>query len=582
MLTEIIYVLVQNHKGYAVCHFERVRLMGLNSILTIENVLAHEVFKDAEVIAGKLGLFRSVSWIHIFEMTDIESFVNGNEMILSTGVHFAQNIESFLSYLQKLINLQVSCLCLELGQSVKSIPLEVIELANRNDFPIILFKKTVRFVDITQAIHALIINDHCEILEKLNNTSRAFFRSTLESKGIRNILELLQASTKAQVIYLPMHNTSIFFPASSLEKQAELLQLIQQPIENFYKADNMYYLKLGEQYILIQDIGAMGQTWARLCIVKNQDFYHYDRLLLDSATISIAQDLLKKKYIRESELHTENLWVNELIHNRLKDEILIQAQIGHDEYKTLNNSDFQVCVLEVKRIKHEHEDALESANKSMGIHLSLIVRSAFEQHAFRTFNTFKNNRLVILIFHPSSGKKQKDPFFIKEKLQLILKNIDKMMNGDECTKFQLFLGIGTAYKGFHNTSLSYEEATKALFLKTFYQSPTIFYEDLGAFQILLNLHEKGMLESYVNSHLGLLIEEDCKKNSDLLKTLKVYLESNGSKKSIADELHIVRQSLYYRLEKIKELLGEDYMSTQKRLALQLAIQAYELLNHQAS
>ena len=555
--------------------------MRLNSILTIEDVLAHEVFNDAEVIAGKLGLYRSVSWLHIFEMTDIESFVNGNEMILSTGVHFVQNINSFLVYLQKLIDLQVSCLCLELGQSVKSVPLEVIELANKHDFPIVIFKKTVRFVDITQAIHALIINDHCEMLEKLNKTSRAFFRSTLESKGIRNILELLQTSTEAQVIYLPMQKTPIFFPVIPFEKQAELLQLIQQPIENFYKVDGMYYLKLDEQYILIQDIGAMGQTWARLCIVKNHDFHHYNRLLLDSAAISIAQDLLKKKYIRESELHTENLWVNELIHNRLKDEILIQAQIGHEEYKVLNNLHFQVCVLEVIRTKYEPEYTLENPNKSMGIHLSLIVRSAFEQHAFRTFNTFKNNRLVILIFHPSSEKNPKDSLYIKEKLQLILKNIDKMLNGDKYTKFQLFLGIGTVYRGFRNTSFSYEEATKALFLKTFYQSPTIFYEDLGAFQILLNLYEKGMLESYVNSQLGMLIEEDCKKNSDLLKTLKVYLESNGSKKSVADELHIVRQSLYYRLEKIKELLGEDYMSNQKRLALQLAIQAYDLLNHQA-
>lgn len=270
------------------------------------------------------------------------------------------------------------------------------------------------------------------------------------------------------------------------------------------------------------------------------------------------------------------------IENPLKDEILIQAQMGHEEYKTLNSLPFQVCVLEVKRTKHEQEDVLETPNKSTGIQLSLIVRSAFEQHAFRTFTTFKNNRLVILLFHPFAEKKQKDPLFIKDKLQVILKNIDKMINGDERVKFQLFLGIGTVYEGLHNTSLSYEEATKALSLKTFYQSPTIFYEDLGAFQILLNLHEKGMLESYVNSHLGLLIEEDGKKNSHLLKTLKVYLESNGSKKSIADELHIVRQSLYYRLEKIKELLGEDYMSTQKRLALQLALQAYELLNHQAS
>ena len=270
------------------------------------------------------------------------------------------------------------------------------------------------------------------------------------------------------------------------------------------------------------------------------------------------------------------------VENRLKDEILIQAQIGHEEYKMLSSLPFQVCVLEIKRRKHEREDVLEGPNKSMGIQLSLIVRTAFEQHAFRTLTTFKNNCLVILLFHSPTEKKQEAQLLMKDKLPIVFKNIDKMMNGEEVAKCQLFLGIGTVYEGFHNVSLSYEEAAKALFLKPFYQSPTIFYEDLGAFQILLNLHEKSMLESYVHSHLGILIEEDCKKKSDLLKTLKVYLESNGSKKSIADELHIVRQSLYYRLEKIKELLGEDYMSKQKRLALQLAIQAYELLNHQAS
>ena len=55
------------------------------------------------------------------------------------------------------------------------------------------------------------------------------------------------------------------------------------------------------------------------------------------------------------------------------------------------------------------------------------------------------------------------------------------------------------------------------------------------------------------------------KGSELLRTLKVYLDHDGSKQIAAQQLFIVRQSLYYRLEKIEELLGADYMLPRKEL-----------------
>ncbi|WP_238322792.1 helix-turn-helix domain-containing protein [Gorillibacterium massiliense] len=41
---------------------------------------------------------------------------------------------------------------------------------------------------------------------------------------------------------------------------------------------------------------------------------------------------------------------------------------------------------------------------------------------------------------------------------------------------------------------------------------------------------------------------------------------------------IVRQSLYYRLEKIAELLGNDFMSPEYRISIQVALRAYQLLH----
>jgi PucR family transcriptional regulator, purine catabolism regulatory protein len=55
------------------------------------------------------------------------------------------------------------------------------------------------------------------------------------------------------------------------------------------------------------------------------------------------------------------------------------------------------------------------------------------------------------------------------------------------------------------------------------------------------------------------------------ETLKVYLHTNGQKKDPAERLFIVRQTLYHRSEKIKQLLGPDFMQTEKRLALELML-----------
>ncbi|MFY3790623.1 PucR family transcriptional regulator [Ureibacillus sp. MALMAid1270] len=282
----------------------------------------------------------------------------------------------------------------------------------------------------------------------------------------------------------------------------------------------------------------------------------------------------------ESELErshfVECYWMNELIQNQLIDELLIRSQLGN-EFKTLNNLSYQVCILEMKKIDHEH--SAESISDSMGIHFFSIVRSIFEQYSFRCFMTIQDQRLAILAFDLFPTNTKKEQLKKKEKLELISKQIDNVLNNRETRKkFQVYMGISSTYKGLNNTHYCYEEANKAILLKSFFQSSTIFYDDLGTLEILLNLHEKGKLESFVLRYIGPLIEEDRKKNSDLLKTLKIYLDRNGSKQSVADELHIVRQSLYYRLAKIKELLGEDYMCTKNKLALQLAIQAYELLS----
>ncbi|MCM3745826.1 PucR family transcriptional regulator [Paenibacillus pasadenensis] len=103
------------------------------------------------------------------------------------------------------------------------------------------------------------------------------------------------------------------------------------------------------------------------------------------------------------------------------------------------------------------------------------------------------------------------------------------------------------------------------------------YDELGVLQLLPSLLESGRLEPYVQDHLGPLIQADRLRGGDLLMTLKVFLDCDGSKQEAARRLFIVRQSLYYRLERIQELIGPVWADCEKRLAVQIALRAYMLL-----
>jgi sugar diacid utilization regulator len=73
-----------------------------------------------------------------------------------------------------------------------------------------------------------------------------------------------------------------------------------------------------------------------------------------------------------------------------------------------------------------------------------------------------------------------------------------------------------------------------------------------------------------------LLKYDAKNNSSLMNTLKVFLLSDCNQKRTAERLHLHRNSLRYRLEKIEEILGNDTFSGLKLQKLFLATSIYEI------
>lgn len=82
----------------------------------------------------------------------------------------------------------------------------------------------------------------------------------------------------------------------------------------------------------------------------------------------------------------------------------------------------------------------------------------------------------------------------------------------------------------------------------------------------------------VDRRLGPLLAHDRRRRHALLPTLEALCANGGHKAQTARVLHLNRQALYHRLERIERLLGVDLDEPRELLTLHLAVEARRFLS----
>lgn len=87
-----------------------------------------------------------------------------------------------------------------------------------------------------------------------------------------------------------------------------------------------------------------------------------------------------------------------------------------------------------------------------------------------------------------------------------------------------------------------------------------------------------VLRAYCSQTLGKIIEHDNSNHGELVYTLRQLLNTGFNCRATADKLFIHINTLYYRMNKIEELLGSDLSQMNTRVNLYAAIQVWDTLN----
>ncbi|MBO2451929.1 helix-turn-helix domain-containing protein [Actinomadura barringtoniae] len=99
-------------------------------------------------------------------------------------------------------------------------------------------------------------------------------------------------------------------------------------------------------------------------------------------------------------------------------------------------------------------------------------------------------------------------------------------------------------------------------------------DELGFVGLLIG--EGRDVPAFLESALGPVLAYDKRRGTALVQTLEVYFSSGGSLSRAAERLHIHVNTVTQRLDRVSQLLGNDWQSPYRALEIQLALRLHHL------
>ncbi|MEK3763490.1 PucR family transcriptional regulator [Solibacillus sp. FSL K6-4121] len=499
-------------------------------MITVKEVLNRKYFESAKVVAGQSGLNHAIKWIHILEVIDVKQLITGNELILTTGVILKDNEQGFLNFVQQLSDLEVAGLCIELGMYIQVVPESVVNLANSLDFPLIVFQEIVPFIGITQDLHTAIIHQQYDILRQLEDYSQKINNYVLKVNDKAKILQYMQKYLNVNTYFEVNKGTSLAIPDKKIENYKDFI--------NSLNSKNKASLEM----TLFDQVYGTVHIYS-----EKREITELDLLILDRTVVTLSQFVLRDLYIEEK-LESENRkFFEKWLEGKNSDDEM-RYFIEESDQKLKQNG-WMVMIHQMRR-KNIIKDLTN---------YKINLRQALQKEGFYTFIVEQSQYLIFIL----NDLGPEDTY--KERMKRAMNELINQYRLDT------LIAVGKYVSHYNELKESYQTAQETLQIRMTNMELSYFYDELLLYHMVKVLQNNNSLMQAAKEKIEKLSQYDSKHNTNLIQTLDIYFQCNGLKKETAEKLFIVRQTLYHRLEKVEQIIGNDFMNYENRLCIELML-----------
>lgn len=522
--------------------------------LTLADVLSLPTVRDGqpELVTGEDQLDRPIRWAHVSELADIGPLLRGGELVLTTGIGLPDDPAGARRYVDGLVDAEVGALMVELGRRFLEVPGPLTDAARRAGLPLIVLHREIRFVEVTEAVHTRIVDAQVAHLRWSDRLHRRFTALTVDGADVTAILAAAAELAASPVV---------------LENRAHQVIAVDDggvdlgPVLDDWERRSRGVSRGEQAGWTVVPVVARGIAWGRLVAV-------------DAVAPGDVASVLERAAAA-------------LALNRLseRDELTLRLRAHQEVLATLTTTRLgetvPVRVLEARAaslgvpLRDRNLIGIVVAGSSRtGAEPERLGRDDVERVVAAAAGRFD-----ALVDAPKVGEvRLVASFDVATDRTEVLRPFARRLHGD-APRSRLTIGVGSTVRTAGEVARSLREAAYVAAIGPSVDPRKDYLEllDIRVRGLLHLLREDPRLQDYVHRELGALLTYDAERGSDLVATLRAYLETGRNKTRTAAVLHLSRPGLYSRLTTIGRVLQNDLEDPETCLALHVALLALDAL-----
>ncbi|AXB41400.1 PucR family transcriptional regulator [Amycolatopsis albispora] len=522
-------------------------------IPTVREVLALPLVTagQPEVVGGAAHLDQPVRWVHISESSDPTGLLQGGELVLTTGLPLVGEPAKVSGYLHSLSAHGARGLIVELGTHLSTIPEGLGAAADSAGLPVVALARPIRFVEVTQRVHQMIIADRYEELEFARTTHEVFTSLNIARASTADIVARASRILAAPLVLEDLNRHVLAFSAAG-HAPAELL-------ENWAERSR----RDSHDWSAVT-VGLGPERWARLVLPVAADNPTRATTVLERA----AQSLQLRRMIEQD----RDALLGQA-HGGLLEE-LRGGQIS-DEAEAITRATAlglrpgsQYAPLVVRSPRRPQQDVLDRGELDRA--LLTAVRRAVDAAGHTAILTLTREGTVACLIscdHADSALATITENLRRHRFRIEPESWVAGTAAPSSGVLQAAHGLAEAAQ-LAEAGLSLGEAHR-LYRTT----------DVRLRGLLTLLQDDHRLQAFAERELGPLLDHDARTGPPLLPLLRTHLENGGAKTRTAEQTGLSRPTLYSRLSTLERILGVPLDSPESRTSLHVALMILDSRGH---
>lgn len=487
-----------------------------------------------ELKGGGAGLSRPITLVLTTELAEPFRWLSGGELVLTTGIGMPLSAADRADYLRKLKERDVAAVGFGTGLSHPTVPADLVAAADEFGLPLLEVPLPTPFAAVTKKVMARLAEQQYDAVLRVSRAQPRMTRAVIHG-GARATLRELATAISATVLLLDPAGRVVEAQPKMAAEEA-LAQVRGLVGGGSGSAVSRVSVLPGGASVAVQTIAVANVVYGYLAVLGSAPLGHVEQVLLGHANSLLALDFEKPARLRAAQNQLNSHALGLLLSDDL-DRTPAWAQVRHAaDTEGLVRALTVLC---------ESASVAEHVEESVDRRVHHLGRQLFAHRA--------GNQVTVLL------RGTDDSRFAHGLLKQVRSTESKTLRA----------GLSGPYP-VERLAEAIAQAELTASAAEFGGTPLEFAE-LAGHALLTFPATRQVLDALAETLLTPLADYDTQHGTELLPSLRAFLEANGHWESAAAALSVHRHTLRSRIARIETVLGCDLAVARVRAELLLAL-----------